>query len=180
MFRSHSVGPGRLGIISQSALSVTKRCLLGLRLLSFLWHRPPRSISQRSVNNMDQLAGFMGEPFVIAFDYDETISLYPLAFQVVMDTFRGFGGAFNVIVVTARHPDNSGELEWLRDYGFPIYFTAQKAKRPFMENLGIKVSVWVDDNPFSVDNDLPPWTVEQYDAYMEAKKQRAINRGSKA
>ncbi|AZF89631.1 hypothetical protein QE332_gp020 [Pseudomonas phage vB_PaeM_LCK69] len=129
---------------------------------------------------MDQLAGFMGEPFVIAFDYDETISLYPLAFQVVMDTFRGFGGAFNVIVVTARHPDNSGELEWLRDYGFPIYFTAQKAKRPFMENLGIKVSVWVDDNPFSVDNDLPPWTAEQYDAYLEAKKQRAINRGSKA
>ncbi|WNV48921.1 hypothetical protein [Pseudomonas phage Kat] len=61
-----------------------------------------------------------------------------------------------------------------------MYFTAQKAKRRFMEDLGIKVSVWVDDNPFSVDNDLPPWTAKQYEDYLEAKKQRAINRGSKA
>ncbi|UPW35908.1 acid phosphatase domain-containing protein [Pseudomonas phage EM] len=127
---------------------------------------------------MEALAGFMGDPYVIAFDYDETISLSPETFRLAMDTFR-YGG-FEVIVVTARCPSRGEELHWLTDHGFPVYFTDKKAKRPFMEELGIKVAVWVDDNPFNVDNDLAPWTVEQYEAYMEAKKQRAINQRRKA
>lgn len=86
---------------------------------------------------------------LLAVDFDDTISARPALWVEVLETFRKFN--FDVIVVTYRQPNCDPEdLQFLVDKGFQVYYTGQKAKRPFLKELGIEPTVWVDDTPESV------------------------------
>jgi FMN phosphatase YigB (HAD superfamily) len=91
----------------------------------------------------------LSRPKTIAFDFDETISDHPTLFLSVMETFRDFN--WNVVVVTYRQPDCFPEdLDFLKERGYKVYFTGQKAKEKFMSEQGITVDIWVDDAPRTI------------------------------
>lgn len=94
----------------------------------------------------------LAEPKVVAVDFDETISDNPAAWLLVMSTLEKAG--YHVVVCTWRfshtHPE---DLQFLVDKGYAIFYTGLRAKRPFMEALGIYVSIWIDDNPWAIEND---------------------------
>lgn len=91
----------------------------------------------------------------IAFDFDETISDNPELFLRVMKTFE-LSGWF-VVVVTYRTPSTSPEdLDFLVEKGYKCFFTSQKAKKKYMEDRGIPVDIWVDDEPETIIRNYKP------------------------
>lgn len=90
----------------------------------------------------------------ISVDYDGTFTADPIGMSAVIRSLRQRG--HRVIIVTAREKteDNFDEIESaLKSYGAgatAIYMTSSQAKRSYMENLGIIVNVWIDDNPQAV------------------------------
>jgi hypothetical protein len=89
----------------------------------------------------------------IALDYDNTFTRDPETWLKVIQVFRDAG--HKVYVVTMRYNNDetkpvNNALEGKVD---GIFFTSRKAKRPFMFQRGIDISVWMDDTPFFVDND---------------------------
>lgn len=93
----------------------------------------------------------MAEPKIVAFDYDETISDNEMAWLLVMRLLESKG--YHCIVVTWRTPTTYPEdLKFLVDKGFAIYYTSGQAKQTYMESKGVKVSIWIDDNPFAILN----------------------------
>ena len=85
---------------------------------------------------------------VIAFDYDETISLNRILFKRVMELFRECNWC--VIICTWRDIDELGDLHDLKIEGYEIFATNRQAKREFMKNKGYEVDVWVDDFPEAI------------------------------
>lgn len=89
---------------------------------------------------------------IIAIDFDNTITKDPALFReyIKMATRRGH----TVYIVTARlktvHPEDLHPWFGIVD---GIYWTEHKAKGPFMEALGIKVDVVIDDCPDAWVND---------------------------
>lgn len=89
---------------------------------------------------------------VVAIDFDETISDNPGTWLSVMRALEL--GGYTVYVVTWRFPHTAPEdLQFLVDKGYKIFYTGLKAKKSFMERLGIKVDIFIDDNPFAILND---------------------------
>lgn len=96
----------------------------------------------------------MAEPKVVALDYDETISDSESTWLAVMLLLEKQG--YHVIVCTWRTPTTYPEdLKFLVDKGFKVYYTSGQAKQTYMAKQGIKVDIWVDDNPFAILNDAP-------------------------
>lgn len=91
------------------------------------------------------------EPKIIGFDFDETISDNEVAWLSVMQLLERSG--YHCIIVTWRKPDEWPEdLKLFVDKGFKVYYTSRQAKQEYMFKQGIKVSIWVDDNPFAILN----------------------------
>jgi hypothetical protein len=92
------------------------------------------------------------DPKVIAIDFDETISdNEPLWLQVMLALEKG---GYHVVVCTWRTPTTYPEdLKFLVDKGFKVYYTSGQAKELYMARQGIKVAIWIDDNPFAILND---------------------------
>lgn len=94
---------------------------------------------------------------IIALDFDDTYNKDPDTWDIIIDILdkRGHG----VLMATYRHEelDYDPLFERLHDKDIRVTFTDGKAKRPFLEALGIKVDVWIDDNPFSITQDSA-WT----------------------
>lgn len=89
------------------------------------------------------------EPKVIGVDFDETISDNEDAWLNVMLLLERHG--YHVVIVTWRKPTEWPEdLQMFVDKGFKVYYTSRQAKKTFMEQQGIKVSIWIDDNPFAI------------------------------
>lgn len=86
---------------------------------------------------------------IIAIDFDGTYNCDPKSFDAIIETL--WLANHSPIIVTYRHeildPDHLlDELSKRID----IYYTDGKAKGPFMEALGIKVDIWIEDNPKAV------------------------------
>lgn len=79
---------------------------------------------------------------IIGLDYDGTITLHRSFWVAVYYLARACG--VEIVVVTMRYDT---EEEGVYDFPAMIYYTERKAKKPFMEALGIKIDVWIDDNP---------------------------------
>lgn len=83
---------------------------------------------------------------LIALDWDGTYTMDPAFWDQVMalapDRF---------VIVTCRYDNDMERVCYSR---VPVYYTGRKAKRPFMEALGIKVSIWIDDNPVYIIKDV--------------------------
>ena len=94
------------------------------------------------------------EPKVIGIDFDETISDKPSTWLNIMLLLERAG--YHVVVVTWRAPNEWPEdLQFLVDKGFKVHYTSRQAKEVYMASKGIKVSIWIDDNPFAILNDAP-------------------------
>jgi hypothetical protein len=78
----------------------------------------------------------------IALDYDGTYTADPVMWDQFCDAAHAKG--HEVVMVTMRHPSEG--LPEAPGVNSMIY-TSRKAKRPFMEALGIPVDIWIDDQP---------------------------------
>lgn len=89
------------------------------------------------------------EPKVIGVDFDETISDNPAGWVKVLELFERIG--YHVVIVTWRKPTEwPTDLQFLVDRGFKVHYTSRQAKKQYMEQQGIKVAIWVDDNPSAI------------------------------
>lgn len=103
---------------------------------------------------------------IIALDFDKTYNIAPSFWDTFISMSKA--GGHEVILATYRHE----KYDWdplMDDLDIPMYFTDGKAKRPFLEELGINVDIWIDDNPYSIIDDsawapnspeLHAWRVE--------------------
>jgi hypothetical protein len=89
----------------------------------------------------------------IAIDYDDTFTADPAAIAALVNLMKGYG--HHVMVVSCRR--NTGDnvaliMDSLREHCcmMPIYLTGLGAKRPYMEERGVNVHIWIDDKPESV------------------------------
>lgn len=87
---------------------------------------------------------------IIALDFDETYNLDPVVFDQIIAVFQQAG--HQVILATYRHQTIDYDPLFLRleRQGVKLYCTDGKAKKPFLEALGVNVSIWIDDNPKSI------------------------------
>lgn len=91
-------------------------------------------------------------PKIIAVDFDETISDNEFAWLRVMELLERSG--YHVVICTWRTPTTYPEdLKMFVDKGYKVYYTSGQAKQTYMQKQGVKVSIWVDDNPFAIMND---------------------------
>jgi 5'(3')-deoxyribonucleotidase len=88
----------------------------------------------------------------IAIDFDDTLTAaQKLWRRFVTNAMLNYG--HRVIVVTARR-DTEENIDlidgWLQENEFPelsVYFTSLQSKVDYMEKRGVKVDIWIDDDP---------------------------------
>jgi hypothetical protein len=86
----------------------------------------------------------------IAIDFDETLTADAALWRGFVDLCRA--GGHNVICVTARRgTDENRETlgEWMESHGLtiPVFFTSLGSKVDYMTKAGLKVDIWIDDDP---------------------------------
>lgn len=103
--------------------------------------------------NIAENKKFEEERKTVSIDFDETFTTDPIAWLKVIDILKKSG--FNVICCTARFPHEYPEdLEILERNGIEIYFASRNSKKEYLESKGVNVDIWIDDNPFSVLNNI--------------------------
>ena len=110
---------------------------------------------------------------IIAYDFDETYNRAPDLFDDILDVIRLHG--HQVIMATYRHPVEDWDplFDRLSEQKIPLYCTDGKAKGPWLEERGIKVDIWFDDNPKAVLQDSA-WKHDspELHAWREENKKR--------
>ena len=87
----------------------------------------------------------------IAIDFDDTLTADSYLWGTFVDLAKTRG--HKIIVVTSRREteENIDLIDgWLREYivpELPIYFTSLQSKVDYMEKWGMKVDIWIDDDP---------------------------------
>lgn len=77
----------------------------------------------------------------IAIDYDNTYTRCRVLFEKIILLFKDFG--HNVFIVTCRH-----EGEPIDDCNnITKIYTSRIAKYDYCQNIGLKIDIWIDDNP---------------------------------
>lgn len=87
----------------------------------------------------------------ISLDYDDTYTRDPSTWDKIIALLKEAG--HEVLVVTARKDVHREEVEHslcYRVHTTDIYNTNLKAKKEYMDNLGIIIDVWIDDNPSAI------------------------------
>lgn len=84
----------------------------------------------------------------IAIDYDGTYDLDPKLWNQIISTMRLHEN--EVYLVTSRYPDEVDNyilnaLLATRTDG--IFYTSKRAKQDYMKERGIKIDVWIDNEP---------------------------------
>lgn len=89
----------------------------------------------------------------IGLDYDDTYTRDPDMWNRVIAHMRGRN--HKVYVVTWRSESESMEIyTYLTTRVDGIYPTNRKAKEKFMYAQGIRIDVWIDDNPSAILHDM--------------------------
>jgi len=88
----------------------------------------------------------------IALDFDATYTLDPRMWEEFISLSVQHG--HTIILATYRHEVHDAHplIDELKKI-IPVYFTDGKAKKPFLEALGIVVDVWIDDRPMTIVED---------------------------
>lgn len=76
---------------------------------------------------------------LIALDYDGTYTADPGLWDLFITSAIARG--HEIEVVTMRHPHEPIKMP------IPVVYTGRQAKRQFVEALGRRVQIWIDDNP---------------------------------
>lgn len=108
----------------------------------------------------------------IAIDYDDTYTLNPRMWDEFIE--RAYEYDCEVYLVTWRDGNNAAMRQEVLSnvqsvLSQRMHFTNLKAKRKYMEDKGIYIDVWVDDNPYAILHD-------GNETYMQ---QRKIEKDSK-
>lgn len=111
---------------------------------------------------------------VVCLDYDGTYNLAPEQWDEVIKVFQTVF-KWKVILCTYRHK----EKDWHPDFThlqdnvkIDCYFSDGRAKKQFLEELGISVDVWIDDKPDVILNDSSwPHESPELQAWREKNKQ---------
>lgn len=91
---------------------------------------------------------FSPKPKKFAIDYDGTYSDDPEYFDELIARGRERGHTY--IIVTARYqPENREDLIAIPNNVMVIY-TGMQAKKPFLQRMGIKIDIWIDDEPWYI------------------------------
>lgn len=105
----------------------------------------------------------------IALDYDQTFTLDKGAWVQMIDDFQ-YRGHEVLIVTYRREEDVDEDMEQLYVWkNVKTIFTGQKAKKAYCESIGLKIDVWIDDNPETILKDSD-WTEEQYQEWRATLK----------
>ena len=82
-------------------------------------------------------------------DYDGTITGAPNTFDKVINVLRADG--HKVYITTMRYPSECKEIEVLFGNCVDgIIPTSRMSKEKVVERIGIKIDIWIDDNPKAV------------------------------
>lgn len=89
---------------------------------------------------------------ILGLDYDNTFTRDPEFWLGVVALAKS--RSHLVFVVTMRHASTEGVpvMQALGHVADGIFFSGRKAKKPFMQEHGISVDVWIDDMPFFIEN----------------------------
>ena len=111
----------------------------------------------------------------LCLDYDHTYQGDTDLFDDIIFLF--FNRGWNVILATYRHPtkDWHPDFDNLEAQGVKCYFTDGHAKKPFLEDLGIKVDIWIDDNPKAILEDSA-WPHESPELNAWREEQRKLGK----
>ena len=90
--------------------------------------------------------------FRFALDYDNTYTLDPGFWDKVIEIGRQHGMEFYVVTARRDTAQNRAELESEGPRGIPQIFTNLKSKIKTCADRGIKIDVWIDDDPASLVN----------------------------
>lgn len=87
---------------------------------------------------------------LIAIDYDDTLTADAQLWMKFIETAKSLG--HRCICITARRdtPDNNESIErWMSMHGveLPVYYTGLSSKVEYAKRIGLKVDIWVDDDP---------------------------------
>ena len=88
----------------------------------------------------------------ISIDYDATYT----ADRELWDTFikSAQSRGHTVICVTKRGPSNGGQgTADITDKDVVVIYTDRAAKKAFVEAMGIRIDIWIDDWPLSLFED---------------------------
>lgn len=83
----------------------------------------------------------------IGLDFDGTYTEMPNVWDKFIVSSREEG--HRVYIVTFRDPeDRHPAMDYLTKYlDVPIVFTSRNPKKRFCEEMGLDISIWIDDNP---------------------------------
>jgi len=87
---------------------------------------------------------------LIAIDFDDTLTADSQLWLRFIETAKKLG--HRCICITARREteDNIESLDnWMTMHGvhLPVYFTNLRSKTEFAKERGLKVDIWIDDDP---------------------------------
>jgi len=87
---------------------------------------------------------------LIAIDFDDTLTADSELWLEFIASANALG--HGVICVTARRdtPENNEDIEnWLAMHGIDlrVYYTGLRSKVDYMASRGLKVDIWIDDDP---------------------------------
>jgi hypothetical protein len=92
---------------------------------------------------------------IIALDYDGTYTADPTLWDSFINAARA--RHHQVHICTMRAPDERVHIGAQVDR---IHYTDRKAKRPFMQALGLSVQIWIDDMPDFILGSAAPRSLE--------------------
>jgi len=83
---------------------------------------------------------------IIALDYDHTFTEDPQVWYNAMMIMKQAG--HTVVGVTMRYPAEASGMDMRYDHVCSkIFFTGRRGKKQFMNEQGLNVDVWIDDQP---------------------------------
>ena len=92
----------------------------------------------------------------IALDYDDTYTRDPAMWNQCLSIMRA--GGHKIYVVTWRTEEECKNIyTLLRGHVHAVYATSRKAKDKYMYSQGIRIDVWIDDNPSAILHTMEGW-----------------------
>jgi hydroxymethylpyrimidine pyrophosphatase-like HAD family hydrolase len=88
-----------------------------------------------------------------ALDFDDTFTADPPCFAALIELAKQHG--HKVLIVTARHRTEENIREIMEATELSrgsIYLTSLQPKMWYMQEQGVHIDVWIDDNPNAVVN----------------------------
>ena len=86
-------------------------------------------------------------PFCVSVDYDDTFTSCRETWTNVINVLRRAGA--RVVCVTSRTPEMK-----ITDFPGEVFYCSARPKREVMQELGISVAVWIDDQPEYIGHDI--------------------------